>query len=128
VQEIEAPLLVPLIEAGEHEYLEATLILNRYLSKFDSDIEALVLGCTHYPILLERIVDFFGKKLPIVDSGHEAAKKFVNYLKNHPYIEKSLEKNHKRSYYTTGDTLIFQELGSIFLGEKIQELSRINLS
>jgi glutamate racemase len=66
------------------------MILERYLSRFDTDIEALILGCTHYPILRDRIDGFFDKKLPIIDSGEEAARKFTQYLTRHHDIKASL--------------------------------------
>ena len=103
------------------------MILERYLSRFDTDIEALVLGCTHYPILRERIDHFFGGRLPIIDSGAEAARKFIQYLKNHPEIQNVLDTNANRQYFTTGDNLHFDELGSILMAEDIHS-SKITLS
>jgi glutamate racemase len=91
------------------------MILERYLSRFDPDIEALILGCTHYPILEKQIRARLNPKIDIIDSGKEAAKKFQMYLMRHPEIKDILTLKGKRRYFTTGDTSHFDELGSIFL-------------
>lgn len=126
IQELDAPLLVPLIEAGEHEYPEADMILERYLARFDSDIEALVLGCTHYPILIDRIRKIIGPNIKIIDPGTESAEKFVTYLKNHPEIEQTLQKSGKRKFFSTWDPEKFRELGSKFVGFPIEQVEQIS--
>jgi glutamate racemase len=57
----------------------------RYLSQFSSDIEALVLGCTHYPLIRESIervwIELHGSKIPdLIDPGFEAAKRFKGWM------------------------------------------------
>lgn len=81
VEEIPAPGLVPIIEQGVTSGKELEGYLREYLSQFSPDIEAMVLGCTHYPLIRESIEkvwhELFQKKsLDIIDPGKEAAKKF----------------------------------------------------
>ncbi len=85
VEEISAPWLVPLIEQGIVEWDQIDGLLDVYLSHFSSDIEALVLGCTHYPLIRNSIEKYYikrNKKLPdLIDPGVEAARKFGEWMK-----------------------------------------------
>ena len=85
VEEIWAPWLVPLIEQGITTGIEVDTLLRRYLSQFSSDIEALVLGCTHYPLIRESIervwTELYDSKIPdLIDPGEEAAKRFRGWM------------------------------------------------
>jgi glutamate racemase len=85
VEEIWAPGLVPLIENGILLWPEIDHLLKIYLSQFSSDIEALVLGCTHYPLIRESIeriwMELYDKKIPdLIDPGVEAAKRFRGWM------------------------------------------------
>lgn len=87
VEEIGAPGLVPLIEQGIASWIEIDLLLREYLSHFSPDIEALVLGCTHYPLIRESIEnawkELYNKKIPdLIDPGEESAKKFRSWMEN----------------------------------------------
>ena len=85
VEEVGAPGLVPLIEQGRVDGEELEWLLREYLSQFSPDIEALVLGCTHYPIIqgvIEKVwTDLYHKKSPdMIDPGREAARKFRRWM------------------------------------------------
>ena len=85
VEEVAAPWLVPLIEWGMTSGVEIEYLLYDYLSRFSPDIEALVLGCTHYPLIRESIERVWSgihqKKSPdIIDPGKEAARKFGEWM------------------------------------------------
>ncbi|MFZ4461110.1 MAG: glutamate racemase [Patescibacteria group bacterium] len=88
VQEISAPGLVNLIEADSHDKVTIRELLDIYLRKFSPDIDALVLGCTHYPIIQNEIAKawkkIYGKPIEIIDPAEESAKRFTSYLKRHP--------------------------------------------
>ncbi len=88
VEEIGAPWLVPLIEQGIVSGIEIYTLLREYLSQFSPDIEALVLGCTHYPLIRDSIETVWSEvhhtKTPdIIDPGVEAAKRFRGWMKRH---------------------------------------------
>ena len=81
VEEISAPDLVPLIEKGIVDGTDVENLLRDYLRQFSPDIEALVLGCTHYPLILESIKKIWNEvhntRVPdMIDPGKEAARKF----------------------------------------------------
>jgi glutamate racemase len=86
VEEVSAPWLVPLIEKGIFSSEEIDDLLLIYLRNFSPDIEALVLGCTHYPLVQESIERIWkklhnNKSLDIIDPGIEAARKFSEWLR-----------------------------------------------
>ncbi len=95
VEEVAAPGLVPLIEQGIVSWIEIDVLLGEYLSRFSPDIEALVLGCTHYPFIRKSIekmwyfllsrglnLDPFLQNHPlqIIDPGEESARKFKQWM------------------------------------------------
>lgn len=90
VHEIAVPELVPLIEKGIVEGERVRAALREKLSRFQN-VEALVLGCTHYPLVRNEIESLL-PGIEIVDPGEEAAKKFEAYLKRHPEIEAKISK------------------------------------
>lgn len=122
------PLLVPLIEENWYKKPEARMILKKYLRPLKSaNIDTLILGCTHYPILQHEFEKAMGKNIQILRSGEIVAKSFQNYLLRHPEIEQLLTRNGKRFFETTDDPKRFDEMGSIFLGQKIDTTQKINL-
>ncbi len=90
VEEIWAPWLVPLIEQGIFSGDQIDILLREYLSQFSPDIEALVLGCTHYPLIRDSIehiwMELYDKKIPdLIDPGEEAAMKFRGWMEKKRY-------------------------------------------
>lgn len=94
IQEIAAPELVPFIEQGIFKGEAIEQILASHLKKFDADIEAIVLGCTHYPYVRSTI-EQLRPTLDIIDPGFESAKKFASYLERHPDIEAKIWRGGK---------------------------------
>ncbi len=85
IEEIWAPGLVPLIEQGIVSWAEIELLLREYLSQFSPNIEAIVLGCTHYPLIAHNIEQvwrsLYDTKIPdLIDPGIEATKKFRRWM------------------------------------------------
>ncbi len=101
IQEIEAPKIVPLIEKWEHETLNFNKILKSYISLFDKDIEGLVLWCTHYTLISDKIRNILPEKTTIIDPSFESSIKFQKYLENHKDIEERLLKNWRLEIYTS---------------------------
>lgn len=120
VIQLAAPRLVPLIESGapQKEIEEA---LDVYLSVFASlPLGALVLGCTHYPLLIKEIASRMPKGVYIPHVGEVVAKRFADYLLRHPEIEQQLSKKESQEYVTTGDAGQFRELSKRFLGSAVR--------
>ncbi len=114
------PLLVPLIEAGEHHSPEMDTILKRYLQPvLRKNIDTLILGCTHYGILEAKIRKISGPRVSIVSEARVVPKKLKAYFKKHTEIESTLGKHSSIHFYSTDGTGIFQTLGSKLFGRKI---------
>ncbi|MDP2103418.1 MAG: glutamate racemase [Candidatus Gracilibacteria bacterium] len=118
VQEIAAPGLVPLIEQGRFDDPETIQHIENYIGLFDPDIEALVLGCTHYPIIRHHIEQIF-PNLPIIDPGQESALKFRDYLDRHPEIRKNLSRGGEMRFFTSGNLEMFREIGGGIVGDLV---------
>lgn len=97
------PLLVPLIEENWHHRPETKMILKKYLRPLKSkNIESLILGCTHYPLLENSIKKIMGPRIQVINQGPIVAKSLVDYLQRHPEIESLLSKKGQNKYFTTG--------------------------
>lgn len=114
------PLLVPIIEAGEQNSKITEIVLEKYLKPLkQKNIDTLILGCTHYGIIENKIKKIMGKNTYIISESKIIPKKLKSYLNNHPEIDNELGKNKKVNFYTTDLTDNFIKLGSKFFGKKI---------
>lgn len=114
------PLLVPFVEAGEEESEACTLMLKKYLTPLlEKNIDALVLGCTHYGILEKKIRAIVGNSVYIMSGTHVFPLKLKHYLERHPEIESKLSKNGTVQFFSTDLTEAFAVLGSRFFGTQI---------
>lgn len=115
------PLLVPLVEAGEHRSKATNIMLEKYLGPLKrKGVDTLILGCTHYGILETRIKKIFGSKVSVISETNIVPKKLKDYLARHPEIERNLGKKGIVKFYTTDLTEKFTSLGSTFFGRKIK--------
>lgn len=129
VSEKSAPLLVPLIEEGWAKKPETKMILKKYLHQLKTEkIEALILGCTHYPFLLTEIKKIMGKKVAVPDPGEIIAASLISYLANHPELGLKKTKNASHQYLTTDNPRLFKKLGEKFLGQKMTKVSQVKIS
>jgi len=123
-----APLLVPIIEYGEHQSSVAETMLRKYLKPLlKKNIDTLVLGCTHYQILKNKIKKIVGKQIKVVIEGKIAGDKLENYLQRHPEINNKLSKQTSLEFLTTDLGQRFKRLGKLFFGKEIQPLKKISL-
>ncbi len=115
------PLLVPIIEAGELKWRGLDLILDKYLASLKrKDIGALILGCTHYGLIKDKIQQHIGKKVRIISEEEILPAKLQDYLWRHPEIEKKIPRGRKTRYLATSYSQRFTELTSLFLGKKVE--------
>lgn len=123
VQQEACPMWVPLIENNEHEGPGATYFLEKHLHQLlqkDPLIDAIILGCTHYPLLAERLKTMAGPNIRFISQGPLVAQKLKNYLERHPEIDEKCSKNSQRSFLTTDSTETFDQKASIFYGQIVQ--------
>jgi len=123
------PLLVPLVEEDWADKPETRMILKKYLRSLKScNIDALILGCTHYPFLRKDFCRIMGKNVQIPDPGEIVAKSLKEYLARHPEIESKLSRNGRRFYTTTDDAERFRAVGQKFLGSQMEHVEKVDIS
>jgi len=111
-----APMLVPLAEEGEKVLVKPFLL--KYLKPFTGKkIEALALGCTHYPFYKNEIRKILGKKIIVISQDEIIPKKLKNYLERHPEIEKEISKNKKTKILVTDITKNVEKLSKEWFGK-----------
>jgi len=116
------PLWVPLIENNEHNNVGADYFVKKYIDqllKKANDIDTILLACTHYPLLKNKIQQYIPSAVRIVSQGEIVANSLVDYLQRHPEIENRCSKNGLRVFFTTDSTADFDQHASIFYDEKL---------
>jgi glutamate racemase len=114
------PLFVPLIENNEFNNEGAAFFINKYLRSLlqkDPLIDTLILGCTHYPLIINGIKAALPSHIKVINQGVIVAESLEDYLKRHPEIENRLGKNHKRIFFTTDTSEMFNDLAELFYGK-----------
>ncbi len=115
-----APMLVPLIEEGEVSLSRPFLF--KYLDAFkNKKLDALVLGCTHYPILKKEIRKILPKGVRIISQDEIIPKKFKEYLERHPEIAGKLSKNKSMKITVTDKTQNMNRLVKKWFGSNIKK-------
>jgi len=128
------PLLVPFIEEGWQSKPEATSILKKYLKPLKScNVDTLILGCTHYPMMQKQFAKYMGKKTKVFNTGEVVAEKLANYLERHPEIEKRLSRANtkngqgKRQFLTTDSPEKFKKFTERYMSMKISKVEKVIL-
>ncbi|HEY4196579.1 MAG TPA: glutamate racemase [Mucilaginibacter sp.] len=118
------PLWVPLVENGEHDKPGADYFIKKYLDQVmaqSGQIDTILLACTHYPLLQEKIEAHLPAHIKVVPQGDIVAKSLVDYLERHPEMEQKLSRGDTRQFFTTSDdTADFDHHASIFLGASVR--------
>jgi|SRR5450432_74384 len=117
------PMLVPIIENNEQQDPGADYFVKKYrdaLLSQSMEIDTVILGCTHYPLLLEKLKKYFPASIQLVSQGDIVAESLVEYLKKHPEIENRCSKNGRLTFYTTDSTDDFDLQATHFYGDKIR--------
>jgi glutamate racemase len=113
------PLLVPLVEEGELNTKITEYVLNKYLGKINwSYYDYLILGCTHYSLLMKPITKIIGKKIRLINPSELVANDVKEYLKANRLTKEDTKKSLTK-YYITDIINKFADKASMFLGEKI---------
>lgn len=119
VESVPCQMFVPLVEAGYINHEATRIIASEYLAPLKkANIDTLILGCTHYPLLKDVINDFFDGKVNLIDSGFSAGVYLDKFLKENDLQN---DKNHKGEYkfYVSDSVQGFEKLGGMFLNREI---------
>ena len=92
--------------------------INNILAK-NKNLDTLILGCTHYPLLMEIIQKYVPKEIQILNQGHIVAEKLVDYLQRHPDMENRLSKSGSVVFQTTESAETFEGKAALFLEREV---------
>ncbi|MBF6597167.1 MAG: glutamate racemase [Fermentimonas sp.] len=116
------PMWVPLVENREYNKPGADYFIKKHIDNLlskDPLIDTIILACTHYPLLIEKINNFLPKGVRAISQGKIIAESLKSYLKRHPEMDILCSKKGTITYFTTDSTSKFIEQASIFLDEEI---------
>lgn len=117
------PLWVPLVENGNYDSEEANKEVKKHIDNLMSrspKIDTIILGCTHYPLLINTIKKFVPGNIALITQGEIVAKGLKDYLKRHPEMETNCSKSKSVEFFTTGDTANFDVHAGKFFGKEIR--------
>ena len=117
------PLWVPLVETGEYQNEGAHYFIEKDLKMLlaqSPKIDTVLLGCTHYPLLLPIIEAILPPDIQIIQQGAIVAKSLKQYLQRHPEMDDRCSKNGTLRFLTSGDAADFEENGCVFFGDEIE--------
>jgi glutamate racemase len=116
------PIWVPLVETNEYDSEGADYFVRRHVERLlerDPEIDTIILGCTHYPILLEKIRKYTPDNVRLITQGAAVASSLKSYLNNHPQLEALCTKGGTTQFCTTEADGKFGDQASLFLNHPI---------
>lgn len=117
------PMWVPLVENNEFSSKGADYFVQKHIGNLlsqSSAIDTLVLGCTHYPLLINKIMQFLPPHITVLSQGEIVASRLVDYLQRHTEIEAVCSKNGQYAFYTTESVDDFNQKAGIFFGQTVE--------
>ncbi len=129
VSGVACPFWVPLVEYNEADSPGADYFVKKridQLLRLDSEIDTVILGCTHYPLLLPKIHKYMPRGIRIISQGEYVAEALKNYLERHQDLEERCTKGGTTHYLTTENPDKFREQAQLFLHEPV-EVEKITL-
>jgi len=116
------PLWVPLIENNEHDKPGADYFVKEYTDQLlgqSGAIDTVLLACTHYPLLKDKIAQYLPAGSTLISQGEIVATSLIDYLQRHPEIERRCSKGGRLRFFTTDSTEDFDNHASIFYGRPL---------
>jgi glutamate racemase len=124
------PMWVPLVENGEYQTDGADFFVKRDLALLfaqSEKIDTIILGCTHYPLLINKVRQYLPSHVQVLSQGEVVAHSLKDYLQRHVSMAQSCSQFGQRQFLTTDNPEIFGQLASVFLGQPINAC-RISLN
>jgi glutamate racemase len=123
------PLFVPLVEEGFKKHPVTDEIIDYYLAEMkESEIDALILGCTHYPLLRSKIREYVGEKITLVNPAYETAMDLRKILKEYDMENPDIEGDHgSYSFYVSDAADKFKQFANSILPYDIETTKQINI-
>lgn len=123
VSGVACPFWVPLVEYNEADSPAADYFVEKQINELmrkDPEIDTVILGCTHYPLLMSKILKYIPRGVRVVPQGEYVADSLRCYFLNHPEMEQLCSKGGSVRYLTTENPDKFSESAMLFLHERIQ--------
>ena len=117
------PMWVPIVENNEIDTEGAAFFIRRNIQNIlqkDKDLDTLILGCTHYPLLLKVIKKYIPENITILEQGQIVSEKLIDYLKRHSEIDRRITRNGKIVFQTTESAKTFEEKSALFMGQEVR--------
>jgi len=117
------PMWVPLVENNEFDTDSADFFIRKNLDNLflkSPQIDTIILGCTHYPLLIKKIKKYIPENLTLLSQGELVAESLADYLKRHPEIEARCSKGGAIDFYTSDSPENFNEAATIFFGKEVK--------
>ncbi len=123
------PMFVPIVENEEFEGEGADYFVRKYVDALfgqNADIDTVLLACTHYPLLYDKIRKYVPERAKVITQGDIVAESLADYMERHPEMEQRCTRGGRTEYRTTESPESFTRLARIFLGEPV-EVSHIDM-
>jgi len=117
------PMWVPLVENNELDNPGTDYFVQKDISELlarDPEMDTVILGCTHYPLLLNTIRKYIPENMNVINQGPVVAEKMTDYLTRHTEMEQRITKNGRVRYLTTENVEIFEAKAGMFMGETVK--------
>jgi len=117
------PMWVPLVENNEYNSPGADYFIEKNISNLleqSPDIDTILLACTHYPLLIEKIKKAVPENVTVLSQGEIVANSLADYLTKHPEMEEKCSKNGQISFFTTDSAEDFDNHAAIFYGKSVE--------
>lgn len=124
------PMWVPLVENRESDGAGADYFVKKDVEALlaqDPEIDTLILGCTHYPLLIDKIRRYLPGDIRLLNQGEIVAASLRDYLERHPEMDAKITRGGHTQYLTTDDAEKFSDLASLFMGHPV-EAERVELN
>lgn len=116
------PMWVPLVENSEASSPGADYFVKQEVDRLmesDPDIDTIVLACTHYPLLIDKIRHYVPGRVKVITQGELTAESLVDYLRRHPEMEERCSKGGEVTYLTTESAGKFSDMATLFVGKSV---------
>lgn len=123
ITQVACPMWVPIVEYGYADSHGTDFFIKDKVDELlscDNNIDTVILGCTHYPLLKDKIRKYMPDNINIVSQGELVAYSLKDYLQRHPEIEIRISKNSTTEYMTTECPDKFDNLASIFVKDRVE--------
>lgn len=116
------PMWVPIVENNEIDSEGAKYFIRKNIKSLlskDENLDTIILGCTHYPLLEKQIREHVPQKISILKQGHIVAEKLIDYLKRHPEMESRISRSGTIDFHTTESAENFNSKAALFMGQNV---------